>query len=94
MNKLKVVELNDLEKVISSLLDERVNELVLGRGVDDVEYLTSKDVLKMLRVSKPTLIEWRKQGIIPSYRVGTQIRFIKSEVVDAIKNNQTNKYKS
>ena len=48
----------------------------------------------MLKITKPTLIEWRKQDIIPSYRLGTQIRFIKSEINDAIKSNQTNKYTS
>ena len=94
MNKLEVVDLEDLKKVISSLLDERVSELVSSRDEDKIEYLRTADVLKILKITKPTLIEWRKQGIIPSYRLGTQVRFIKSEITDAIKSNQTNKYTS
>ena len=94
MNKLEVVDLEDLKKVISSLLDDRVGELVSSRDEVKIEYLRTVDVLKMLKITKPTLIEWRKQGIIPSYRLGTQVRFIKSEINDAIKSNQTNKYTS
>ena len=94
MNKLEIVGLEDLKKVISSLLDERVGELVSSRDEVKIEYLRTADVIKMLRISKPTLIEWRKKDIIPSYRIGTQIRFIKSEINDAIKSNQTNKYTS
>ena len=94
MNKLEVVDLNDLKKVISSLLDDRVGKLVSSRDEVKIEYLRTVDVLKMLKITKPTLIEWRKQDIIPSYRLGTQIRFIKSEIIDAIKSNQTNKYTS
>ena len=92
MNKLEVVDLEDLKKVISSLLDERVGKLVSSRDEVKIEYLRTTDVLKMLKITKPTLIEWRKRGIIPSYRLGTQVRFIKSEIIDAIKGNQTNKY--
>jgi excisionase family DNA binding protein len=41
------------------------------------EYLTSEEVLKMLRISKPTLGRWAREGTIPALRLGRQLRFPK-----------------
>lgn len=43
------------------------------------EYLTSAEVLSILRVSKQTLGRWAREGTIPAYRLGRQLRFPKEE---------------
>jgi excisionase family DNA binding protein len=43
------------------------------------EYLTSAEVLPILRVSKQTLGRWAREGTIPAYRLGRQLRFPKEE---------------
>jgi len=93
MNKIDVVCLKDLKEDLSLLISQEIKSFLSENRKQEVEYLKTDDVLQMLRITKPTLIEWRKQGIIPSYRIATQVRFIKSEIIDAIKNNQTNKYR-
>ena len=46
-----------------------------------MEYLTREEVCKILRISKPTLWKYTKQGLIPSYKMGSRVRYIKSEVL-------------
>ncbi len=43
------------------------------------EYLTSAEVLPILRISKQTLGRWAREGTIPAYRLGRQLRFPKAE---------------
>jgi excisionase family DNA binding protein len=43
------------------------------------EFLTSEEVLQVLRVSKPTLTRWVREGVLPVYRFGRQLRFPKDE---------------
>jgi excisionase family DNA binding protein len=43
------------------------------------EYLTSAEILPILRVSKQTLGRWARAGTIPAYRLGRQLRFPKEE---------------
>lgn len=46
------------------------------------EYLTRKELSKILKVSIPTLIDWDRKGILHPYRIGNIIRY-KSDELDA-----------
>jgi nitrogen PTS system EIIA component len=46
--------------------------------------LTIKDVAKLLNVSYATIRRWLKQGKIPGYKLGNQIRFARNEIEDWI----------
>ena len=94
MNELSIVNLKELEKVVSSLISESLEGLSSKKSNNEIEYIKTGDVLKMLKISKPTLIDWRKRGVIPSYRIGSQIRFVKSEIIDCVEKVQTIKYRS
>lgn len=60
--------------------------------------LTREDTAKMLSVSLVTLWKYTKDDIIPAYRIGTKVRYKRSEVLLALKkmnqftkkSNQTN----
>lgn len=43
------------------------------------KFLTSAEVLSILRVSKQTLGRWAREGTIPAYRLGRQLRFPQEE---------------
>jgi excisionase family DNA binding protein len=45
------------------------------------EYLTRKEVAKILKVSLVTLSDWNKKGVLKPYRLGNLIRY-KSEEID------------
>lgn len=49
-----------------------------------IEFLTRKEVAKLLKVSLVTLSEWNKKGILKPYRIGKLIRYKKPEIEEAL----------
>jgi len=52
---------------------------------NDEILLTREQTAKMLSVSLVTLWKYTKDDIIPAYRIGTKVRYKKSEVLLALK---------
>ena len=50
----------------------------------DTGYLTQQEAAEYLRVSKPTIIEMSKRGIIKTYRLGRSCRYIKTDLDEAL----------
>ena len=48
---------------------------------DEEDFLTRKEVAKLLSVSNVTLSKWQKNGTLKFHRFGTRIRFKKSEIL-------------
>ena len=44
------------------------------------EFLTRKEVSKLLGVSLPTILDWTKKGTITGYKISTRVRYKKSEI--------------
>lgn len=55
------------------------------------EYITRKETSRILGVSLPTLNDYSKRGLIPSYRIGTRIRYKKEEVLNSLNQRQFTK---
>jgi excisionase family DNA binding protein len=71
----------------SILLDVRteLKELVLNfQPKKQPEYLTRKEVAKILKVSLVTLSDWNKKGVLKPYRLGNLIRYKSSELETAL----------
>lgn len=51
----------------------------------DTKLLTRKDVAELLQISLPTLNTYTKEGIIPATRIGSMIRYKKSDIDKALK---------
>jgi excisionase family DNA binding protein len=49
------------------------------------ELLTMIETLNLLKVSKVTIHNWKKKGIIKSHKIGRKLFFKKEELLDAIK---------
>ena len=75
MSELSIINLEDLKTTISSIIKEELKVINTPKEIGIKEYIKTCDVLKLLKITKPTLIDWRKRGIIPSYRISSQIRF-------------------
>ena len=60
--------------------------------------LTVTEVAKTLQISKSKLYKYAEKGIIPSFKIGTGLRFLENEIDDYIKKtiynqrNQNEKY--
>ncbi|MEO1517678.1 MAG: helix-turn-helix domain-containing protein [Bacteroidota bacterium] len=48
------------------------------------EYLTRKDVAKLLSISLVTLNDWRKKGILKAYKIGNRVYFKRKEIEAAM----------
>ena len=55
------------------------------------EFFTEKEASKFLKVSKVTLKKWRDEGRIKFHRIGSRIRYKKSELLEAMHKSQNNK---
>jgi len=48
------------------------------------EFLKAKDVAAMFGVTKETVRNWRRQGILPYFRIKNTIRFSRSDIVECL----------
>lgn len=44
------------------------------------EYITRKETAKILGISLVTLTDYVKNGLVPSYKIGSRVRFKRDEV--------------
>jgi excisionase family DNA binding protein len=69
-----------------TLIKESIKEgLILAKPTVEVtdDFINEKEAAKFLQVSKATMHLWRKSGVIPFYRIGSRIRYKKSELLKA-----------
>lgn len=60
----------------------------LDSNNENETFLKSSEVLKILRITTPTLYVWINNGMLKSYRIGKKtIRFKKSDVLEVLKPN-------
>lgn len=59
---------------------------------EEVKYITRKETAQILGISLVTLNEWTKTGTLQGYRVGTRVRYKKSEVLKTFQKVQQIKF--
>jgi excisionase family DNA binding protein len=91
----KNFESGDLQKLVDYTIDqaskkfEAVIEEKLNNARNDVDvFLSQNEVAQLLKVSRQTVLEWRKKGIIPSIPIEGKILFSKKEVIKALESNK------
>ncbi|WP_299382575.1 helix-turn-helix domain-containing protein [uncultured Lacinutrix sp.] len=65
-----------------------VKELLLNFKKDSTEddkLLTREETAQMLSISLVTLWKYSKNNVLPAFRIGTKVRYKKSEVLSALK---------
>lgn len=87
---LSPISLTDFETLIKSCLRSELQSQLPPPPKEEGELITTAEATKLLRVSKVTLSKWRTEGRIKFYRIGTRIRFRKSELLEALQT--TKKY--
>ena len=62
-------------------LEQIIQEISLPTPTkEETIYLTRSQVAELLQVSKQTLIIWHKKGVLSAIRIGTRVRYLKSDV--------------
>lgn len=75
--------LDELTTVFSDCIKRELQNLIPPPPKED-ELITENEAKEILKVSKVTLKSWRDKKIITGYKIGTRIRYKKSELLDSV----------
>lgn len=87
------IPITELQKFISDTIREEMQKIATPTPPPETEFITRNQTAQILGVSLPTLNEWTKQGLIIGYRIGTRVRYKKGEILEAVKQIQTLKFR-
>jgi len=82
-----------LKEIISETVREEIKKISPPSPPVQIEFLTRKEVCKLLQVSPVTLNEWTKTGIIKGYRLNSRIRYKRADIENSLKEVKSIKYR-
>ncbi len=90
---LTQIPLQNLITAISDAVKTEFEKLNHKQPEPVTEYITRKATAEILGISLPTLNDWSKRGVLPSYRIASRVRYKKGEVLNSLSLVQTIKYR-
>lgn len=68
---------NPFEAILDKLvaLETKVGNLVTGPGTEPPEIINTEELCRRLDISEPTAIKWRRRKKIPSFTIGSAVRY-------------------
>ena len=89
------IDLKDLQEIIAGTIRKEFASLSLPAPVVRVsepdELLNRTQAAELLGISLVTLYEYTTKGILPAYRVGSRLRYKRGELIECLKQVQTNR---
>lgn len=90
---LMPISIEELEGTIRKIITDSLREnLNSSPSKSDGDFLTRNETAQLLRVTLPTLYDWTKRGYLISYRMGSRIRYKRSEVNESFDSGQLQKF--
>ncbi|MEJ7821345.1 MAG: helix-turn-helix domain-containing protein [Chitinophagaceae bacterium] len=93
------ISINDHEALLRKIFQEELAShfinFPLKKDKEEEELITKKAAAQFLKCSLPTLSALVRDGIIPCHRLGSNIRFLKSEILASlsiVRNKKHDKY--
>ncbi len=77
--------LKEFRKIIKEELSETRKEDTTS---EETPYIKIDAVCKILQISKPTVYQWIRDGIIKIYKVSSRTYFNKEEILDFLKSQK------
>ncbi len=75
-----------LSKTFSQHEPITLERYIILQKVEKIKELIDSDVaISLLGISKPTLLSYRKHGIVQAYKLGRKIRYRRAEILSAAK---------
>ena len=86
---------SDLKRILREVIsEEKANSVAFKINTEDkISYLNRFDVVKLLKISLPTLSNWTKAGILQAYRIGNRVLYREDEVISSLQKVKNLKYK-
>jgi excisionase family DNA binding protein len=79
------ISLDDLENLIRRCVKAEMASRSQPSLAAEGDILDSKELCREFNISLPTLIKYRTAGQIPFFRIGSRLRFRRSEVLEALR---------
>ena len=84
--QIEITSDSDFRSEIIREIDQAISKVADKLQLNDNDKLLSREeTANLLSVSLVTLWDWTKKDIIPAYRIGSKVRYKKSEVLQALK---------
>ncbi len=92
---LSAIPLEQLKTYISEAVSSELSKHFAAAPLppQNQELLTRKEAAKLLSISLPTLLDFTKSGKITGYRIGTRVRYKRSELEQSLKQIRSAKQK-
>lgn len=92
MNNLIVISETELRAVLTETIKTELANLKPTEPIKDNQLITRLEASRILGISLPTLGKYTKENIFQSYRIGSQIRYKKEEILNSLSKIQSLKY--
>ena len=87
------MDATDFKSLVVSAVKDAVKSELESLSLRPTEalkpFLSRKEAAELLGVSLPTLNDWSKSGIVPSYNLGSRVRYRLSEKQAALRKQHT-----
>jgi excisionase family DNA binding protein len=87
------VPLDEFNAKVESLVRKAVKEGIQQKSNAGFELVTIEELMQILKVTKMSIHNWRKEGWLPYYKLGSNVRFKLEEVMEAIEKRNGRKGK-
>jgi len=79
----------DLQRAVKMVIDEMIKTRTITNTPINPEEdrLTQKQTCQFLGISEPTIVSWKKKGIIPYYQIEDTIFYSKAELLELARKN-------
>jgi excisionase family DNA binding protein len=92
-NPLVLIDVATLTGIVGNIINNALNEwrahsdnsIANYNDRRDSDLLNMAETIELLKVSKVTIHNWKKAGIIKSHKMGRKLYFKESELLEAIK---------
>ena len=65
-------------------LKEKISTLGQITTTSPPEIIDRNELCKRLNITEPTCIRWEKKGLLPSFRIGSSVRYNWQKVIDTL----------
>lgn len=89
-NNIIVIEEEKLNEMIKAAVREEFAKQQTHED-DNSELLTVEEACNLLSISRATLFNWKKEGTLPSQRIGGRVYFNRKDIINSAKKVNSNK---
>lgn len=87
------VTLDDLLTKVGEMIDLKLSILSNNHLQPSSGYISRLEVCKLLKITLPTLHDWRKQGVLRAYKIGSRVLYKEPEIIAVLEANGLHKHK-